>query len=44
MNANPTVRRAKLAFLFLASALLLAACAPSVKVRSDVAPDVDMSQ
>ena len=44
MNVNSTARRLQLGLLLFASAILLSACGPSIKVRSDTAPEVDMSR
>lgn len=44
MNAFSAARRTNLTFALLICAASMAACAPSVKVRSDSAPNVDMSQ
>ena len=44
MSFKVKIPSAGLLVSILVLAILLSACSPSVKVRSDVAPDVNMSQ
>lgn len=44
MRFNSKLSTARILFSVLVSAVLLSACSPSVKVRSDVAPDVNLAK